>query len=197
MIVPAPLRLLDEFRHWHLFQHLVIVAPAERWLVRNLGQAPPPHQLCRDRRSLPAELSPRHAAGRAPRLRLGVARGGWGHTAEGTPCLPRKKASYPLARSGHRFQNPGQPCLRCSIHKIRLMVFTFQVLPLPANFASPSQETKPMTATLVASPSKSSSSKSASAMSEIEFGESTELRGSLEWAPPRAQLILKVHAKKR
>lgn len=72
-----------------------------------------------------------------------------------------------------------------------------KVLPLPANFASPTQETKPIAPTLVTSPSKSSSSKSAAAMSEMEFGESTELRGSLEWAPPRAQLILKVHTKTR
>ena len=85
----------------------------------------------------------------------------------------------------------------CYVHTIKSIVFTFQALPLPANFASPSQETKSISPSLVASPSKASSSKSASAMSEIEFGESTELRGSLEWAPPRAQLILKVHAKKR
>ena len=97
-IVPAPLRLLDEFCHRRLFQQLALVAHAERRLVRNLGigQAPPPHQFCRDRRSLPAELSPRRAAGRAPRLRLGVARGGRGHAAGGTLCRTREEASCPL-----------------------------------------------------------------------------------------------------
>jgi hypothetical protein len=30
-----------------------------------------------------------------------------------------------------------------------------------------------------------------------DFGESTELRGTLFWAPPRPQLILKIHKKPR
>lgn len=30
-----------------------------------------------------------------------------------------------------------------------------------------------------------------------DFGESTELRGTIFWAPPRPQLILKIHRKPR
>ena len=116
-IVPAPLRLLDEFCHRRLFQQLALVAHAERRLVRNLGigQAPPPHQFCRDRRSLPAELSPRRAAGRAPRLRLGVARGGRGHAAGGTLCRTREEASCPLyfTRRAARF-----PIVLCSHNNV-------------------------------------------------------------------------------
>ena len=32
---------------------------------------------------------------------------------------------------------------------------------------------------------------------EEDFGNSTELRGTIFWAPPRPQLILKIHKKQR
>ena len=76
------------------------------------------------------------------------------------------------------------------------MTHFLQALPLPANFPSPTAETKPVSATVMVS-AASQSSKSVGTVSELEFGESTELRGSLDWAPPRAQLILKVHPKTR
>jgi hypothetical protein len=80
--------------------------------------------------------------------------------------------------------------------------FTLQSLPLPPNFASSSKNFDDAFPIATEGGGGMAATAAAAAFGEMdrnefEFGQSTELRGSLEWAPPRAQLIIKVKQKDR
>ncbi len=78
---------------------------------------------------------------------------------------------------------------------LSLFKFHFQLLPLPPRFVAFSNDGSSNSVDSLAN--RSDDPDGNPDPEEDDFGESTELRGTLFWAPPRPQLILKIHKKPR
>ncbi len=78
---------------------------------------------------------------------------------------------------------------------LSLLKFHFQLLPLPPRFVAFSNDGSSNSVDSLAN--RSDDPDGNPDPEEDDFGESTELRGTLFWAPPRPQLILKIHKKPR
>ena len=73
----------------------------------------------------------------------------------------------------------------------------FQLLPLPQRFIAFSDETATTSASNNQSADRLDNGNELEENPEEDFREATELRGNLYWAPPRPQLILKIHKNQR